>query len=48
MLGHIPTVSENAVLGEHEVTVLEADPTRVRRVRIRRLKPDEIAEISDQ
>lgn len=47
MLGHIPTVSENAILGEHEVTVLEADPTRVRRVRIRRLKPDEIAEASE-
>jgi CBS domain containing-hemolysin-like protein len=48
MLGHIPTVNENAILGEHEVTVLEADPTRVRRVRIRRLKPEEIAEISEE
>ena len=47
-LGHIPTVSENAVLGNHEVTVLEADPTRVRRVRIRRLKPEEIAKVSDE
>ncbi|HEX9665961.1 MAG TPA: hemolysin family protein [Thermodesulfobacteriota bacterium] len=47
MLGHIPTVNESAVLGEHEVTVLEADPTRVRRVRIRRLRRDEIAEVSD-
>ncbi len=47
-LGRIPTVSEKAILGEHEVTVLEADPTRVRRVRIRKLRPEEIAEIANE
>jgi CBS domain containing-hemolysin-like protein len=47
-LGHIPTVSENTVLADHEVTVLEADQKRIRRVLIRRLRPEEIAEISDE
>ena len=46
--GHIPTVSENTVLADHEVTVLEADQKRIRRVLIRRLRPEEIAEISDE
>ncbi|HEX9830888.1 MAG TPA: hemolysin family protein [Thermodesulfobacteriota bacterium] len=44
--GYIPTANENITLGQHEITILEAEPTRIRRVLIRRLKPEEIAEVA--
>ncbi len=34
LLGHIPQVGEKIRLGHHELTVLDAEPTRVRRVEV--------------
>jgi CBS domain containing-hemolysin-like protein len=45
--GYIPTANEKITLGQHEITVLEAEPMRIRRVLIRRLKPDEIGAVTE-
>ena len=43
--GHIPVVGEKLILGNHEITVLEADPTRIRRVLFQRLSsPNDVPE----
>ncbi len=39
LLGHIPEVGAKLRLGRHELTVTEAEPTRVRRVEIVTLEP---------
>lgn len=36
-LGHIPKVGEKVILGSHEITVMEAEQTKVNRVFIKRL-----------
>jgi len=37
MLHHIPRAGETVTLGQHRITVLEAEPTRVRRVLVERV-----------
>ena len=37
-LGYIPVEGEKVVFGHHEITVLEAEPTRIQRVLIKKLK----------
>jgi CBS domain containing-hemolysin-like protein len=41
MLGHIPRTGEKVRLGNHEITVLESEPTRVVRVLIEQSAPEE-------
>ncbi|MFN0051520.1 MAG: hemolysin family protein [Planctomycetales bacterium] len=41
LLGHIPEPGEKLRLGRFELTVLEAEPTRVRRIEVQELLPDE-------
>ncbi len=41
LLGHIPQPGEKIRLGRHELTVLDAEPTRVRRVEVQELEPDQ-------
>jgi CBS domain containing-hemolysin-like protein len=41
LLGHIPQPGEKVRLGRHELTVLDAEPTRVRRVEVQELVSDE-------
>jgi CBS domain containing-hemolysin-like protein len=38
LLGHIPQPGERIRLGRHELTVLDAEPTRVRRVEVQELE----------
>jgi CBS domain containing-hemolysin-like protein len=40
LLGHIPQPGEKVRLGRHELTVLDAEPTRVRRVEVQEVEPD--------
>lgn len=40
LLGHIPQPGEKIRLGRHELTVLDAEPTRVRRVEVVELEPE--------
>jgi CBS domain containing-hemolysin-like protein len=40
LLGHIPEVGEKLRIGRHELTVLEAEPTRVRRVEVQEIEPE--------
>jgi len=44
MLHHIPRVGEVARLGQHRITVLEAEPRRVTRVLVERLSPRSVTE----
>jgi CBS domain containing-hemolysin-like protein len=44
LMGHIPQPGEKMRLGRHELTVLDAEPTRVRRVEIQEIEPDEESE----
>ncbi|MDA0747997.1 MAG: hemolysin family protein [bacterium] len=37
LLGHIPKVGEQVVIGPHEITILSAEPTRVHRILIQQL-----------
>jgi len=39
---HIPQVGEEVILGQHRITVLEAEPRRVRRVLVEKLPPTEL------
>ena len=39
LLGHIPVPGEKVRLGNHELTVLDAEPTRVRRIEVQELTP---------
>jgi CBS domain containing-hemolysin-like protein len=39
LLGHIPVPGEKIRLGNHELTVLDAEPTRVRRLEVQELVP---------
>jgi CBS domain containing-hemolysin-like protein len=41
VLGHIPEPGEKVRLGRHELTVLDAEPTRVRRVEIQEVEPEQ-------
>ncbi|MBI3865056.1 MAG: HlyC/CorC family transporter [Planctomycetia bacterium] len=41
LLGHIPQPGEKVRLGRHELTVLDAESTRVRRVEVQELEPDQ-------
>jgi CBS domain containing-hemolysin-like protein len=41
LLGHIPQPGEKVRLGRHELTVLDAEPTRVRRVEVQEVEPDQ-------
>ena len=41
LLGHIPQQGEKVRLGRHELTVLDAEPTRVRRVEVQEVEPDQ-------
>lgn len=43
LLGHIPEPGEKLRIGRHELTVVEAEPTRVRRVEIVELEPETAA-----
>jgi CBS domain containing-hemolysin-like protein len=40
LLGHIPLPGEKVRVGRHELTVLDAEPTRVRRVEVQEMTPD--------
>jgi CBS domain containing-hemolysin-like protein len=40
LMGHIPQPGEKMRLGRHELTVIDAEPTRVRRVEIQEIEPD--------
>jgi Mg2+/Co2+ transporter CorC len=40
LMGHIPQPGEKARLGRHEVTVLDAEPTRVRRLEVQEIEPE--------
>jgi CBS domain containing-hemolysin-like protein len=40
LLGHIPQPGEKVRVGRHELTVLDAEPTRVRRVEVQEIEPD--------
>lgn len=40
LLGHIPQPGEKLRLGRHELTVLDAEPTRVRRVEVQELEAE--------
>jgi CBS domain containing-hemolysin-like protein len=40
LLGHIPDAGEKLRIGRHELTVLEAEPTRVRRVEVQEIEPE--------
>jgi CBS domain containing-hemolysin-like protein len=40
LFGHIPEAGEKLRLGRHELTVLEAEPTRVRRIEVQELEPE--------
>lgn len=42
LLGHIPEPGEKLRLGRHELTVLDAEPTRVRRVEVQEIEPESI------
>jgi len=39
LLGHIPQPGEKIRIGRHELTVLDAEPTRVRRVEVQEVEP---------
>jgi CBS domain containing-hemolysin-like protein len=41
VMGHIPQPGEKVRLGRHELTVLDAEPTRVRRVEIQEVEPEQ-------
>jgi CBS domain containing-hemolysin-like protein len=41
LLGHIPLAGEKVRLGRHELTVLDAEPTRVRRIEVQEIEPDQ-------
>jgi CBS domain containing-hemolysin-like protein len=41
LLGHIPQPGEKVRLGRHELTVLDAEPTRVRRIEVQEIEPDQ-------
>ena len=47
-IGRIPTTNEQVMLGQHEVTILEAEPTRIRMVLFKKgdLDENEIADTS--
>ncbi|MGQ0634911.1 MAG: hemolysin family protein [Planctomycetaceae bacterium] len=47
LLGHIPEPGEKLRIGRHEVTVLEAEPTRVRRVEVVELEPEPSSEAQE-
>jgi len=40
LLGHIPQPGEKVRLGRHELTVLDAEPTRVRKVEVQELEAE--------
>lgn len=40
LLGHIPERGEKLRLGRHEITVIDAEPTRVRRVEVQEFEPE--------
>jgi CBS domain containing-hemolysin-like protein len=40
LMGHIPQPGEKMRLGRHELTVIDAEATRVRRVEIQEVEPD--------
>lgn len=42
LMGHIPQTGEKVRLGRHELTVLEAESTRVRRVEVQEIEPEPI------
>lgn len=44
LLGHIPQPGEKVRLGRHELTVLDAEPTRVRRVEVQEVETEPVAE----
>lgn len=44
LLGHIPQPGEKVRIGRHELTVLDAEPTRVRRVEVVEIEPNPHAE----
>jgi CBS domain containing-hemolysin-like protein len=39
LLGHIPREGEKARVGQHDMTVLLAEPTRIRKLLIERIIP---------
>ena len=41
VMGHIPQPGEKVRLGRHELTVLDAEPTRVRRVEIQEIEAEQ-------
>ena len=41
IMGHIPQPGEKVRLGRHEFTVLDAEPTRVRRVEVQEIESDQ-------
>jgi CBS domain containing-hemolysin-like protein len=48
LLGHIPDLGESIVVGDHLFTVIEAEPTRVRRIEVvRRHQPGGSSEPED-
>lgn len=48
LLGHIPQPGEKVRVGRHELTVLDAEPTRVRRVEVVEVEPETPAANSEQ
>jgi CBS domain containing-hemolysin-like protein len=40
LLGHIPQAGERVRIGRHEITIIDAEPTRVRRVEVQELEPE--------
>jgi CBS domain containing-hemolysin-like protein len=40
LLGHIPQAGEKVRIGRHEITIIDAEPTRVRRVEVLELEPE--------
>ncbi len=41
VMGHIPQPGEKVRLGRHELTVLDAEPTRVRRIEVQEIETDQ-------
>ncbi|MGH7884566.1 MAG: hemolysin family protein [Thermodesulfobacteriota bacterium] len=46
--GHIPEINEKIIMENYEYTVLEAEPKRIIRVKIREIKPQELEEILEE
>ena len=48
LMGHIPQPGEKIRMGRHELTVLDAEPTRVRRVEVQEIEPDQSEPAGDK